>query len=225
MFMFSPSKLSKAVKNLIVYIPFTRRNIITRSIDKSTKTLLDLGCGDGETMGFINKGKKLIATGVDAHQPYLTQCKLRGIYAQLHCCDIRSLPFEPKSFDVVMCLQVLEHLENEEGVRLLRQIEQIARRQVILDIPVGKWEQGAFEDNSFQRHKSAWYPIDLKNRGYKIRGYDVIYIVAKFLYGLPNRFKLAYYLVSLLVGPFVYYLPRLAGAMVGVKYLSSEGEK
>ena len=223
--MFSPSKLSKAVKELIVYIPFTRRNIITRSIDKSAKTLLDLGCGGGITMGFINKRKKFIVTGVDAHQPYLAQCKLRGIYETLYCCDLRALPFEPKSFDVVMCLQVLEHLKREEGLELLQRMEQIARKQVILDVPIGERPQGAFDDNPFQHHKSSWYPIDLKKLGYKIRGYDVAITIARFLRGLPNGFKLSYYPSSILVTPFIYFLPRLAGSMICVKNLNSESEK
>ncbi len=221
--MFGASKLSKALKDLIVYIPFTRRNILSRSIDKSAKTLLDVGCGNGITMGFINKRKKFVAAGVDIHQPYLAQCKLRGIFTHLYCYDIRALPFGPKSFDVVLCLQVLEHLEREEGLKLLQRMEQIARKQVILDVPVGELPQWGFDNNPFQAHKSSWYPVDLKKMGYRIRGYDVVFTLARFLCRLPNGFKLSYYPSSLLVTPFVYFIPRLAGHMVCVKNLNFGG--
>ena len=223
--MFCPSQLSKAAKELIVYIPFTRRNITTRSIDKPAKTLLDLGCGGGVTMGFINKRKKFIATGVDIQQPYLAQCKLRDIYTYLYFYDIRTLLFGPKSFDVVLCLQALEYLKREEGIELLQRMEQIARKQVILDLSIGERPQWDLEDNPFQRHKSSWYPVGLRKLGYKIRGYDVAIAIARFLRGLPNGFKRSYYLMSLLIGPFICYLPRLAGPMVCVKTLNSEGKK
>jgi SAM-dependent methyltransferase len=219
------SKLVEVGRELIPYIPFTRRNILWRLVDKSGKTILDLGCGEGVPMKFINRRRKFVTTGVDAHYPYLMGCRLHGIYDYLCCCDIRALPFRRKSFDVVLCLQVLEHLEKREALSLLQQIEQLANRQVVLDVPVREWKQGTYDNNPFQRHKSAWYPVDLKRLGYKVRGYDVTYMLGQFLQSFPNGFRLIYYIVSLLATPLVYFLPRLAGSMICVKDLSFERQE
>lgn len=60
------------------------------------KSVLDLGCGDGEFVKeLINKGN--IAVGVDYPDVDLNTDRL---------------PFKENSFDVVTCIQVLEHLEN-----------------------------------------------------------------------------------------------------------------
>lgn len=47
-----------------------------------------------------------------------------------------SLPFEPVSFDVVLLLDVLEHLSHESAVRVLEQAEAIARRWILALTPL-----------------------------------------------------------------------------------------
>lgn len=223
--MLSISKLIKVVRELIPYIPFTRRNILWRLVNKSGNTILDLGCGTGAPMKFINRHGKFFTTGVDAYYPYLTQCKLEGIYDYLYYCDIRRLPFKERSFDIVLCLQTLEHIKKQEALAFLQQVEQLATKQIILDVPLGERPQGGYDNNPFQEHKSSWYPVDLKKLGYKIRGYDIGRTLRRFTRSLPNGFKLTYYPVSLLVSPFVYFLPSLAGSVICVKDLTSEVNK
>jgi len=62
-------------------------------------------------------------------------------------CDVRKLPFKQKSFDTVLCMEVIEHLEKEEAIRLIEDMEKIARKKIIITTPVGFWEDYVHEDS------------------------------------------------------------------------------
>jgi hypothetical protein len=73
------------------------------------------------------------------------------------------------SVDSVFLLDVIEHLEREDGVALLRQCERIARRQIVVYTPLGflrqEYEEGdtdawGLHGGAWQRHRSGWLPAD-----------------------------------------------------------------
>lgn len=97
------------------YIPFTVLNTVWRHIGPETGTILDVGCGKGEPAMFINRNGGYFTIGLDAFDPYLKHCKTCGIHDTYIQADVRSLPFTDNSFDSVICLEVLEHLEKEDG--------------------------------------------------------------------------------------------------------------
>ena len=154
-------------------MPFTELNTVWRCLDKDAKNILDIGCGKGQPMQFINRHKEFCVTGVDTFESSLKECEHTGVYDDLVLGDVLALPFEKKSFDVVICLALLEHLEKEEGEKLLRKMEGIARKQVIITTPVGEYEQGPLEGNPHQQHKYCWEPAELKEKGYKVRGVGI----------------------------------------------------
>ena len=47
------------------YIPFTPLNVACWKLDKDARTILDLGCGVGEPMEFINRKRNYRAIGID----------------------------------------------------------------------------------------------------------------------------------------------------------------
>jgi SAM-dependent methyltransferase len=71
------------------------------------KTILDLGCRDGELTQHYLNGNQM--TGIDCDRNALTLAKERGIetvYSDLNDC----FPLPDKTFDVVVAGEVLEHL-------------------------------------------------------------------------------------------------------------------
>lgn len=48
------------------------------------------------------------------------------------CADARALPFGTRSVDVVCCSQVLHHFSNGDAMRVLRELDRVARRRVIV---------------------------------------------------------------------------------------------
>ena len=76
--------------------------------------------------------------------------------------------FPPESVDVVFLLDVIEHIEKEEGKELLRATEAIARRQVVIFTPLGFFPQHSpdgkdawgLDGGKWQEHISGWQPAD-----------------------------------------------------------------
>jgi len=214
-------KIRQKLRPLMVFVPFSPYNIILGALDKGSKSLLEVGCERGRSGEIIRRRRHFHMIGADIYLPFLREDKDKGIYDDYVQCDIRSLPFRKKSVDTLLCLAVVEHLEKEEGLRLIEVMEEVARKQVILLVPVGEWRQTDFGTNPYNRHVSLWYPDEFKKRGYKVRGYEVRNLCDQKgpILPLSNVFPPITPLVWLLCGPFVYLLPRLAGNMVCFKDL------
>ena len=201
------------------YIPFTALNTVWRRLDNSTKSILEVGCGRGQPMSFINRHKKFYVVGIDIFAPYLRVSQQTNCYDELILADIRKLPFKPKSFDIILAMEVLEHLEKEDGERFLEIIEEIAIDQVILSTPIGKYQQGHLDGNPYQEHKCIWQVEELQKRGYKLKGTGVI--------GLPREevnsgfLKLLRESVYILGGLFSYNFPGIACHVVAQKRLKA----
>ena len=132
-------------------------------------SLLDLGCGRGlvGALAGIYREYDRIA-GVDAFEPYLNFARSHGFYTELRKVDLNDLlPYADKEFDVVTCLEVIEHLDKEVGSRLIEEMQRIGRR-VIIGTPDRFHEQPEFDGNRLQRHQSLWSPKEMKHLGYKV---------------------------------------------------------
>lgn len=76
--------------------------------------------------------------------------------------------FPPRSVDTVMLVDVIEHLEKEEALELLRATEAIPRSQLAIFTPLGFLPQEhtdgkdawGLDGAAWQEHKSGWQPED-----------------------------------------------------------------
>lgn len=75
--------------------------------------LLDAGCGTGAMLKAVDGLTE--AVGTDASTVALSWCKRRGLGGRVACCDFAAPPFRDGTFDVVMLLDVLEHLDDDKG--------------------------------------------------------------------------------------------------------------
>ena len=81
---------------------------------------------------------------------------------------MRFLPIKSQSINTILFLEGIEHLSKEEGCNILRDLEKIACNRIIITTPVGFIEQGGYEGNPFQLHKSSWLPDEFRRLGYNI---------------------------------------------------------
>jgi ubiquinone/menaquinone biosynthesis C-methylase UbiE len=95
---------------------------VVRSYLTPESQVLDLGCGRGGVVELFWRDVKL-AAGLDPDAPSLTEHHATGLPV------IRGrgeqLPFAGQSFDLVVCLWVLEHVESPEAV--LREVHRVLR--------------------------------------------------------------------------------------------------
>lgn len=199
------------------YIPFWSLEIVSRNLEDG-QTVLDVGCGKGETMkALTRRNKGLVATGADIYLPYLKEgqsLKTHKLYVQ---CDIRKLPFRRKSFATVLCCHVIEHLERQEGKNLINDMEELADKQVIIVTPPYFSKEGPEARNEpYQIHKSGWSPKELKKMGYKVRGHS-FRGKWQLIPRSPELLKPIIYMASIVTSLVTYFLPAIAGEMVCVK--------
>jgi 2-polyprenyl-3-methyl-5-hydroxy-6-metoxy-1,4-benzoquinol methylase len=148
-------------------MPLTALNTCWRFLDKSAKSILDVGCGKGEPMRFINRARNFYTVGLDIFKPYLIKAKRNNTHDDYVLCDVRHMPIRSKSMDVVIGLEIIEHLSKYDGEVLLKNMEDVARKQVIITTPVGFSSQDKLllsDGNPWQVHRSGWCVNDMRER-------------------------------------------------------------
>jgi hypothetical protein len=84
--------------------------------------------------------------------------------------------FIDKSFDIVVGLDIIEHLEREAGEIFLDEIDRIAKKAAIIFAPVSFLDvriyQAEYIKNDYDLHRSGWYQEDLEKRGYTVATHE-----------------------------------------------------
>ncbi len=99
-------------------------------------SILDAGCGEGYFTSAIKAAcPSADVVGVDASDGAVRYATERfGDSVSFRVGNIFALPFADDSFDVVLCSEVLEHLDNPAAA--FSELRRIARRRVVLTVPL-----------------------------------------------------------------------------------------
>jgi hypothetical protein len=140
---------------------------VSREIESSW-TVLDLGCGNLVTTGRLGS----VHLAVDAFRPYLDAIKASGPTLLADIADAVNL-FPDKSYDAVLMLDVLEHLEAGRHQHMIENAERIARKRVFVFSPDGwmqqeAWDAWALGFNHLQEHRSEVHASLFEQRGYEV---------------------------------------------------------
>lgn len=133
--------------------------------------VLDLGCGVMPATGGRLACKRHV--GVDSFEQYLEVVGPPTVLGRLpHVTQV----FADGSFDVVLMLDVIEHLGLNHAHALLNEAERIARREVIIFTPDGFVPQSGYAawgmgDNPDQAHRCGFTFDELTGMGYDCTRY------------------------------------------------------
>jgi len=91
--------------------------------------VLDLGCGNGELLAWLQKHKGCSGYGIEIDDANVHACVQRGVNViQLNLEEGLAL-FDDRSFDVVLQIDTLQHLRNTE--RMLRETARVGRIGIV----------------------------------------------------------------------------------------------
>ena len=143
--------------------------ILQKEIGDS-KNVLDVGCGNNSPIGHLKK--TFYSEGVDIYPKCVRVSRKNNYHDSYRLGDVRKLSdfYKYKSFDTLVAIDVIEHLTKQESLKMISQMEKIARKKVILMTPRGYIDQGAYDGNPYQVHHSGWTKKELQDLGYKVYG-------------------------------------------------------
>ncbi len=102
-------------------------------------SILDVGCGDGSHLLFLSKVLPETYLGIDIEQESIERCKTYHPHLQFQTGNIYKLPLPDHSYDIVLCMEVLEHLDTPQNA--LQELLRTARKGIIISVPWEPWFQ------------------------------------------------------------------------------------
>lgn len=123
------------------------------------KRVLDIPCGTG--MGFPHLKSASALTGADRAEEAITTARQHygHLVAHLLTTDMVQTGFEVGEFEVILCLEGIEHLSKQDGLRFLVEAARILEPggRLILSWPTAR--HGQHTDNAFRLYE--WPPAEL----------------------------------------------------------------
>jgi len=98
-------------------------------IPSGVESILDIGCGEGSFLNMLQYKINTIV-GLD-----VSRVALRYVRGQKIQANAEKLPFKNRSFDLITCLEVLEHLKQETFIKAIEEIKRVAKKYIIISVP------------------------------------------------------------------------------------------
>lgn len=126
-----PNYYQDGVKNNLLQKLWHTRKLakvirLINEVDKEPKSILDVGCSSGWFLSQLSLCyPRAKMTGVDIYKSSIEYGK--HLYPSMHllCADAHKMPFADKTFDVIVCTEVLEHVLKPEQV--LQEIRRVLK--------------------------------------------------------------------------------------------------
>lgn len=159
----------KIFKEVFPNISFISYIFELRKILKDCRTVLDLGCGDWSPISFLDFE---YTVGVDACESSLIEAKNRGTHDEYYLYNIREIDnkFSKDSFDCCVAMDAIEHLSKEDGLKLIKDMELIASKKVVIFTPNSYILPYKARFIDLEDHLSLWSIDEMEKFGYKVIG-------------------------------------------------------
>ncbi len=123
--------------------------------------ILEIGCGTGEVLKLLDKWGNV--TGVDFSQEAVDACRKRG-FKNLICGDVNEIDFKGKenSFDLVVCLDVLEHIQDD--VKTMKITYKLLKPGGIFIVAVPAYKFLWSTHDEALHHRRRYHSLEIKQK-------------------------------------------------------------
>lgn len=108
-------------------------NIFHLAQKTGAEKVLDAGCGEGFVIERLKKDLPAQFMGLDIEKDALNIAKGKNPQVDFKQASVYDIPFEDKSFDLVILSEVLEHLE--DPTKALYEVARVAGKYVLVSVP------------------------------------------------------------------------------------------
>jgi len=199
--------------------------VLSKEID-SNKIIrvIDIGAGPAEywndkvLLDFFYKRKVEITlfdateeSGLASPSELIKVSKIVGIAPR----DLTT--FSDSEFDLVIALDLIEHLTKEDGYSLLYQLDRLALKSSLIFTPNGFVWQPPSLNNPFNAHISAWTSRELRQLGWKKQYGNIGFSFFVGPYGLLKYNSRLIRVLNILALPIVRVFPSLGFSFTAIK--------
>lgn len=126
-------------KNVLQRIWHTQKlRVILGLLPKSPKAILDVGCASGWFLSKISeRHPKSSCHGIDVYTEGISYAKKTYRHIEFKVGDAHAIPYKAEKFDVVVCTEVLEHVDDPKDVLL--EIKRVLKKngEAIIELDTG----------------------------------------------------------------------------------------
>jgi len=103
--------------------------------NQEINSILEIGCGGGEILEHIHslENLELNLVGVDIDKNIIHQAKNKYSYIDFRCEDGYNLSFSDNNFDLVLVLEVLEHVKDVQLI--INEAKRVSKKYLIFSVP------------------------------------------------------------------------------------------
>lgn len=114
---------------------FRALHMLTQEIE--ARSVLDAGCGEGVVLErlAVSEGRQAVGVDLDASRAQLAYRNVAA--ASVGVADVQQLPFAASSFDLVVALEVFEHVGNPGAA--LEEAYRVSRHYLLASVPHEPW--------------------------------------------------------------------------------------
>jgi len=121
---------------LIDHFYSTLRSLI-ESLEPAPASVLDAGCGEGETLTRLASCLPQRASAIDVREDSVEVTRARCPWTEVSRQSVYTLEFQGRQFELVLCLEVLEHLDRPADA--LAELCRVTSRDLLLSVPREPW--------------------------------------------------------------------------------------
>jgi methionine biosynthesis protein MetW len=102
--------------------------------------VLDLGCGDGTLLAYLQNNKNVVGAGVELNDQHVIAAVNRGVQVIQQNLEEGLALFDDQQFDTVVLSQTLQSMHHTEHI--LREMARVARYGIVSFPNFGYWPHG-----------------------------------------------------------------------------------